>query len=75
MTANDSESYLAYLNKLSDQCNDTYHHSINKEPIHADYSALIEKIETNSEAPKFEVNDGVRIIKYKNIFWKSHTEN
>ena len=30
MTANDSKSYLPYLNKLVDQYNNTYHHSINK---------------------------------------------
>ena len=30
MTANDSNSYLSCLNKLADQCNNTYHHSINK---------------------------------------------
>ena len=34
----DSKSYLPYLNKLVDQCNDTYHHSINKKPINPDYS-------------------------------------
>ena len=75
MTANDSKSYLSYLNKLVDQYNNTYHHSINKKPINADYSALTEKIETNSKAPKFKVNDRVRITKYKNIFSKGYTEN
>ena len=30
MTANDSKFYLSYLNKLVDQYNNTYHHSINK---------------------------------------------
>ena len=30
MEANDSKSYLPYLNKLVDQYNNTYHHSINK---------------------------------------------
>ena len=28
MTANDSKSYLPYLNKLVDQYSSTYHHSI-----------------------------------------------
>ena len=41
MRANDSKSYLGYLNKLVDQCNN----SIGKKPIHADYSALDEKFE------------------------------
>ena len=67
MTANDAMSYLAYLNKLVDQCNDTYHHSINKKLINANYSALTKNIETNLKAPKFKVNDKVRITKYKNI--------
>ena len=51
VAANDSKSYLSYLNKLTDQYNNTYHHFINKKPINADYSALTEKIETNTKAP------------------------
>ena len=61
MTANGSKSYLPYLNKLVDQYNNNYLHSIYKRPINADYSALIEKIEKNSKAPMFQVNDRVRI--------------
>ena len=63
------------LNQLVDQYNNTFHHSINKRPISSDYSVLTEKIETNSKAPKFKVNDGVRITNYKNIFSKGYTEN
>ena len=63
------------MNKLVDQYNNTYHHSINKKPINADYSALTEPNETNSKVPKFKVNDEVRIAKYKNIFIKGYTEN
>ena len=73
MTANDSKSYPGYLNKLVDQYNSTYDHSINNKPINADYSALTEKIETNPTAPKFKVSDRVRITKYKNI--RGFTEN
>ena len=75
ITANDSKSNLSYLNKLVDQYNNTYHNFINKKPINADYSALNEKIETSSKVNKFEVNDRVRIAKYKNIFSKGYTEN
>ena len=75
MTAKDSKSYLSYLNKLINQCDNTYHHSINKKPINTDYSALTEKVETNPKAPKFKVNDRVRITKYQNTFSKSDTEN
>ena len=75
MAANDSKSYLSYLNKLVDQCNNTYHHSIGKKPINVDYFALTEKIESNPKAPKFKVNGRVRITKYKNLFSKGYTEN
>ena len=43
MTANDSKSCLTCLNKLVDECNNTYHHSINKNYINADSSTLTEK--------------------------------
>ena len=62
------------MNKLVDQYNNTYHHSIGKKPINADYSALNEKIETNLKAPKFKVNNRVRTTKYKNIFSKTYAE-
>ena len=43
-TANDSKSYLSYLNKSVDPYNNTYHNSVNKKPINADYSVSTEKI-------------------------------
>ena len=75
MTANDSKSYLSYLKKLVDQYNNTYHHSINKKPINPDYSVSTENIKSDAKAPKFKVNDRVRITKYKNIFRKGYTKN
>ena len=75
MTANDSKSCISYLNKLVDQYNNNYHHSINKKPNKADYSTLTKKNEENSKALKFKVNDRVRITKYKNIFSKGYIEN
>ena len=74
MTANDSKSYFSYLNKLVDQYNNTYHHSIGKKPVNANYSALTEKIETDPKTPKFKVNARVRITKYENTFSKGYTE-
>ena len=47
MTADNTKSYLPYLNKLVDQYHNTCHHSIKKKPINADYSALTENIESN----------------------------
>ena len=75
MTADDSKSCLSYLNKLVDQYNNTYHHVIGKKIFNAHYSALTENIETNPNAPKFILNDRVRINRYKNIFNKGYTEN
>ena len=75
MTGNYSKPYLPYLNKLVDQYNNTYHHSINKKTINADYSPSTENIESNPKAPKFKANDRVKVIKYKNIFSKCYTEN
>ena len=75
VTANDSKSYLSYLNKLVDQYNNTYHHSIGEKPINGGYSSSTENIETNLKAPKFKVKERVKIAKYKNIFSKGCTGN
>ena len=75
MTANDSKSYLPYLNQLVDKQNNAYDRSINEKPINADYSPLTTNIESNPKALIFKVNDRVRITKYKNIFSKTYTEN
>ena len=73
-TANANKSYLSYLNKLVDQYNNNYHHSINKKPINVDYSALTEKSETNPITLKFKINDRVRITRHINTFSKGYTE-
>ena len=44
MAAANKKSCLGYLDKLVDQYNKTYHHSIGKTLIDTDNSALIEKI-------------------------------
>ena len=63
------------MNKFLDLYSNTYNQSIDKKPLNADYSAFTEKIETNAKAPKFKINDRVRITKYKNMFSKGYTEN
>ena len=75
MTDNNKKSYFCYLNKLIVEHNNTCHRSIGKKPVDADYSALSKEIETNLKSPTFEVGDGVRIIKYKNLYSKGYTEN
>ena len=63
MAPNDSKSYLASLNKLVEQYNNTYHYSIKKNPVNVDYSALAEINKTNLKVPKFQVNDSDSITK------------
>ena len=75
MKATDSKLYFNSLNELVDWYNNTYHHSIGKKPINADYSALSEKNVMNPKAPKFKVNNRLTIINYKNIFSTGCTEN
>ena len=75
MAAANKKSCLGYLDKLVDQYNKTYHHSIGKTLIDTDNSALIEKIWSIHKAGKFKVSHRVRITKYKNIFSKGYTKN
>ena len=72
---NDSKCYLSCSNKSVVKYNNTYHYSINKKPINADYSWLTEKTGTNPKVPKFKVNDRVRITKYENNFSEGYTKN
>ena len=75
MIANNSKSYLSYLNILAEQYSNTYHHSVNKNILMLIILFWLEKTETNPKAPKFKVNHRVRITKNKNIFSKGYTEN
>ena len=63
------------MNKLVDEYNNSYHHSIGKKFVDTDYSALTEEIKTNPQAPKFKVGDRVRITKYQSIFSKGYSKN
>ena len=74
ITANDTKSYLSYLNRLVDDYSFSYHRSVNKKAIDADYSAFPEEFESSHKVPKFKVADKVGITKYKNIFSKSNAE-
>ena len=71
----DSKSFLSYLNELVDEYNNTYHCSVGKKPIHADYFALTKEIELSQKSPKFEVGDRWWVTKYKNIFSKGYNKN
>ena len=75
MTASDSKSYLGYLNKLVDECNNTYHHSISKKPIDANYSTLTEKIEKNRKASNLNMAKELELLSLRIFFSKGFTKN
>ena len=53
MIANDSKSYLGYLNELEDGYNNTYHNSIGKNLLMLIVLSVTEEIEWSHKAPKF----------------------
>ena len=76
IASNNRKSYRIYLNELVDQCNNPYHHYIDKKNLLILIILLwLKKNETTPKASKFKFYDRVRIIKYKNIFSKGYTEN
>ena len=75
LTANDIKSCLGFLNELIDKCNNSYHRSISKKGIYADYFALNNEIKKNPETSKVNVSDRVRNNKYKNISCNNYTKN
>ena len=75
MTVNDRKFSLRYLKILVDWWNNTCHYSINKKNLLMLVNLLTKNIETNSKASKGNVNDWVRITKYKNISIKGCTES
>ena len=66
------------MNKLVNQYNNAYYHSIGKKSVYVDYFSLTEENESSYKAPKFKVGDRVRIAKYNakynNIFSKGYTK-
>ena len=63
------------MNKLADECNNTYHHYIDKKPIDGDFCAFSEEFESIHKALKFKVGNKFMITKYKNIFSKCYSKN
>ena len=68
--------YFDVLDDIVDKYNNTYHRTIKIRPVdvksnfYAKYS-----IDSDEKDPKFEVDDYVRIWKYKIIFAKGYTSN
>ena len=68
-----------YSNKLDDivnEYNNTYHRTIKMKPLEVQSSTYNDfGIENNEKDPKLEVDDQLRISKYKNNFAKGCTPN
>ena len=63
------------MNKLVDQYSNRYRYFTSKKAINTDYSISTKNIDSNPKAPKFKVNDRVRITTYIDAFSKGYTEN
>ena len=68
-----------YIDKLDDavnKSNNTSHSTMKIKPADINSSTYTDfNKENNKEAPEFEIDDCVRISKYKNIFAKGYTPN
>ena len=64
------------LNYIVDKYNNTYHRSIEMQPIDGKSDSHIEyNVGSNEKGPKFQVSDHVKISKNKNIFPKGYAYN
>ena len=68
--------YIDKLDDIVDECNNTYHRTINIKPIEVKNNTYIDSSkEVNDKCPKFKAGDHANIFKYKNIFAKGYTPN
>ena len=76
MTAVLKNVYYDVLNDIVDKYNSTYHRTIKMKLIDfKPYSYPEYNVESNEKGPKFQVDDNVRISKYKNFFAKGYAPN
>ena len=76
MTSISKNVYIDKLDDIVDEYNNTYHTTIKMKHIDVEDNTYINSDkEINDKDPKFNVDDRVRISKYKNIFAKGYTPN
>ena len=76
MTSGYENVYIHKLDDIVNKYEKTYHSTIKVKPVDVKSNAHIDfSKENNSENPKFEVGDNIRISKYKSVFAKSYTPN
>ena len=76
MTSISKNVYIDKLDDIVNEYNNTYHRTIKMKPIDVKDNTYIDfEKEVNDKDPKFEIDDHVRIFKYRNIFAKGFTPN
>ena len=76
MTSISKNVYIDKLDDIVHEYNNTYHTTIKMKPIDVEDNTYVNTDkEINDKDPKFNVDDRVRISKYKNIFAKGYTPN
>ena len=74
MTVNDRKSYPSYLNKIEDQCNNTYHSSVGKKLLMLIILLWLKKLRQILKLLNLKLMI-VRVTTSKNIFSNGYTEN
>ena len=79
---NNNTIWINYLDKLTNEYNNSYHRSIKTKPIDASKKSNEDIVRNNSynfniinKKPKFSIGDKVRVSLLKNTFEKSYTSN
>ena len=75
MTSIGKNVYYDVLDNVVNKYNNTWHNSIKMKPIDVKNNERIYIDEHNEKSARFNVNDRVRISKFKNIFAKGYTAN
>ena len=71
MTDVSKDVHIDKLDDIVNEYNNTYHRTIKMRPV--DVKDKDSGKEVNDKDPKFQVDDHVRITKYKKIFHKGYT--
>ena len=76
MTAVSKNVYFDVLDDIANKYNNTVHRTIEMKLTDITSDCYLEYNEdSNEKDPKLKVGDYVKILKYKNIFAKGHTQN
>ena len=76
MTSVSNNVHIDKLDNIVNKYNNTYYNTIKMKPIDVKFNTCTDfGIENNDKNPKFEVDNHVRISKYKNILVKGYTPN